>query len=170
MPLVITGILKEARNQIRPNLFFNPHPHHVSGQLEFHPYLPKGTPLLREEFKVLSCKRDRRKGLQAQPCPALEEAHQALKGVQAQTIISVIGQMGHKYADLQGDACMSESESLPTSVSGMMSKGPRRLQALGFSNLLALSQHLTGLSSTVRKSSPPRMLRSSSREPPGYSL
>lgn len=68
---------------------------------EFHPYLPKRASLLREEFKVLSCERDRRKGLQAQPCPALEEAHQALKGVQAQSIISIVGQVGHKYADLQ---------------------------------------------------------------------
>lgn len=33
--------------------------------------------------------------------------------------------MGHKYADLQGDACMSELESLlPTSESGVVSKGP----------------------------------------------
>lgn len=55
---------------------------------------------MREEFKVFSCKRNRRKGLKAQPCPALEEAHQALKGVQAKPIISIIGQMGHKNADL----------------------------------------------------------------------
>lgn len=55
------------------------------------PYLPKGTSLLREEFKVLLCKRDGRKGLQAQPGPALEKAHQALKGVQAQSVISIVG-------------------------------------------------------------------------------
>ena len=45
--------------------------------------------------------------------------------------------MGHKYADLQGDACMSELESLPTSESGLVSKGPS-LQILELYNLLAL--------------------------------
>lgn len=76
------------------------------GQPELHLYLPKRASLLREEVKVLSCKRDRRKGLQAQPCPALEKAHQALKCVQAQPIISIIRQMGHKDADLKGGVCV----------------------------------------------------------------
>lgn len=74
-------------------------PHHIC-QCELHPYLPKGVSLLRKKFKVFSCKGDRRKGLEAQSCPALEEAHQALKGVQAQSVISVVGQVCHKDADL----------------------------------------------------------------------
>lgn len=48
-----------------------------------------------------------------QPRPALEKAHQALKGIQAQPIVSIIRQMSHKDADLKGGACMSDLESLP---------------------------------------------------------
>lgn len=76
-------------NLIRTNLI-NPDPHQISGQPEYHPYLPKGASFLRKKFKVLSCKRDRRKGLQAQACPALQKAHQALEGVQAQPVIPIV--------------------------------------------------------------------------------
>lgn len=71
-------------------------------QLSPIPYLPQRTSLLREEGKVLLRKRDGGEGLQAQSGPALEEAHKALEGIQAQPVISVIGQMGHEDADLHG--------------------------------------------------------------------
>lgn len=81
----------EANNQII--LFLSSHPIHVSRLASLHFYLPKGASLLREEVKsTLKCG-DRREGSVAQPRPALEKVLQALKGIQAQPIVSIIRQM-----------------------------------------------------------------------------
>ncbi len=59
-----------------------------------------GVPLLREDLEISLCQLYRRESLQFQVGPHLYELHQVLEGVQAKTIIPVVGQVGHEDADL----------------------------------------------------------------------
>lgn len=70
-------------------------------QLKLPSHLPQGILLLRKDFKVLLCKLDRGQCLQAKVGPALHKLHQALKSVQSQTVIPIVGQVGHEDADLK---------------------------------------------------------------------
>lgn len=65
-----------------------------------HTHLPDGVPLLGEDLEVALGQLHRCQGLQPQVGPCLEELHQVLKGVQTQTVVPVVGQVGHKDADL----------------------------------------------------------------------
>lgn len=63
-------------------------------------YLPDGVPLLREDLKISLRQLYRWESLQFQVGPHLYELHQVLEGVQAETIIPVVGKVGHEDADL----------------------------------------------------------------------
>lgn len=64
-------------------------------------HLPQGILFLGKDFKVLFCKLDRGQCLQAKVGPALHKLDQALKSVQSQTVIPIVGQVGHEDADLK---------------------------------------------------------------------
>ena len=65
-----------------------------------HTHLPDGVPLLWKDLQVTLGQLHRRQGLQPQVSPCLEELHQVPKGVQTQTVVPVVGQVGHEDADL----------------------------------------------------------------------
>lgn len=63
--------------------------------------LPEWVSLVREEAEVSLGQLDGRQGLQPQVGPGLQEGHQALKGVQAQPVVTVVRQVGHEDTDLE---------------------------------------------------------------------
>lgn len=63
-------------------------------------YLPDGISLLWENLKISLCQLYGWKRLQSQVRPHLRELDQVLEGVQAETVIPVVGQVGHEDADL----------------------------------------------------------------------
>lgn len=65
--------------------------------------LPEGVSLLGEDVEVLVSELDGRQGLQLQVGPALDELDQRLKGVEAQAVVAVVGQVGHEDTDLGGE-------------------------------------------------------------------
>ena len=64
--------------------------------------LPQGVSLLGEDVEVSLGQLDGGQGLQPQVGPALDELHQGLEGVEAQPVVTVVGQVGHEDADLEG--------------------------------------------------------------------
>ena len=65
-----------------------------------HHHLPERISLGGEQAEVLLSELNGRQRLHLQVGPRLQEHHQALKGVQAQPVVPVVGQMGHEDADL----------------------------------------------------------------------
>lgn len=63
-------------------------------------YLPEGVCLLGEELEVLLGQLHGGQRLQPQVCGALDKAGKVGKGVQAQAVVPVVGQVGHENADL----------------------------------------------------------------------
>lgn len=64
-------------------------------------HLPERVPLLREQLEVLVGQLCWGQSLQSQVGPALHEVGQVHKGVRAQAVIPVVGQVGHENADLK---------------------------------------------------------------------
>lgn len=63
-------------------------------------YLPQGVSLLGEELEVLLGQLHRGQRLQPQVCGAPDKAGEVGKGVEAQAVVAVVGQVGHENADL----------------------------------------------------------------------
>lgn len=63
-------------------------------------HLPERVLLLGEDLEVLLGQLHRGQRLQPEVGPGVQEAHQVLKGVQAQAVIPVVGQVRHEDADL----------------------------------------------------------------------
>lgn len=74
--------------------------HQLIGVQKKFTHLPEWIPLLREDLEVSFSKLNRRQCLEPQVSPALDKLHQRLKGVQTQTIITIVGEVGHEDADL----------------------------------------------------------------------
>lgn len=72
---------------------------------DFTSHLPEGIPLRGEQAEILLSQLDRRQGLHLQISPSLDEHQQALKGVQAEAVVPIVGQVGHEDADL----CVEET-------------------------------------------------------------
>ena len=66
----------------------------------FSSHLPEGISLRGEQAEVLLCQLQRRQGLHLQVGPCVDKHHQTFEGVQAETVIPIIGQMGHEDANL----------------------------------------------------------------------
>lgn len=67
------------------------------------PNLPEGVSLLREDLEVFVSQLNGGECLKPQVGPTLNKLHQWLKGVQAQPVVSIVRQVGHEDADLEGD-------------------------------------------------------------------
>lgn len=57
--------------------------------------------MIRKELKILVSQPCWRQGLESQVGPALHEVSQVDKSVQSQSVVPVVGQVGHKDADLE---------------------------------------------------------------------
>lgn len=64
-------------------------------------HLPEWVPLFRKKLKVLVCELKRREGVELQVGPGAKEGHQVDKRVETQSIVAVVGEVGHEYADLE---------------------------------------------------------------------
>lgn len=64
--------------------------------------LPQWLSLFREGLEVFVSKQCGWQSLQPKVGPTLNKLHQRLKGVQSQAVVTVVRQMGHEDADLQG--------------------------------------------------------------------
>lgn len=62
--------------------------------------LPEWISLTGEQAEVFLGQLNRRQRLNLQVGPCAYEHHQAFKGVQAEAIVAVVGQMGHEDANL----------------------------------------------------------------------
>lgn len=62
--------------------------------------LPEGVSLFRKDVEELLSQLDRRKSLQLQVGPTLDKLDQRLKGVEAQAVVAVVGQVSHEDTDL----------------------------------------------------------------------
>lgn len=63
-------------------------------------HLPKRISLRGEKAEVLLSQLDRWQSLHLQVSPRLDERYQAFKGVQAQPIVPIVGQMRHEDTNL----------------------------------------------------------------------
>lgn len=63
-------------------------------------HLPKRISFRGEKAEVFLSQLDRWQSLHLQVSPCLDKRHQAFKGVQAQAIIPIVGQMGHEDTNL----------------------------------------------------------------------
>lgn len=63
-------------------------------------HLPDWVPLFGKKLEVLVCKLHGRQGVQSQVCPRAKEGGQVDEGVETQSIIAIVGQVGHEYTDL----------------------------------------------------------------------
>lgn len=57
--------------------------------------------MIRKELKIFVSQLHWRQSLKSQVGPALHEVGQIHKGIQSQSVISIVGQMGHENADLK---------------------------------------------------------------------
>ena len=69
---------------------------------DFYQYtnLPEWVSLLREDLKVFLSQLDGGQGLQPEVGPTLDKLNQRLKGVQTQTVVAIVRQVGHEDTDL----------------------------------------------------------------------
>lgn len=86
---------------------FNPHYKnirteiHQNGFILLQTHLPKWVLLFGKKLKVLVRKLQRWKRVESQVCPRAKERGQVDKRVKTQSIIPVVGQVGHEYAYLE---------------------------------------------------------------------
>lgn len=64
-------------------------------------HLPQRVPLFREKLKVLVCELKRREGVELQVSPRAKEGRQVDERVETQSIVAVVGEVGHEDADLE---------------------------------------------------------------------
>lgn len=116
-------------------------------------HLPQGILLLGKDFKVLFCKLDRGQCLQAKVGPALHKLDQALKSVQSQTVIPVVGQVGHEDADLKTGKTWDTGKQVtvlfPPSSIPLSARGYSQLRLPRLSGLMNV--HLPVYSTAVMK-------------------
>lgn len=116
-------------------------------------HLPQGILFLGKDFKVLFCKLDRGQCLQAKVGPALHKLDQALKSVQSQTVIPIVGQVGHEDADLKigktWDTGKKVTVLFPPSLIPLSARGCSQLSLPRLSGLINV--HLPVYSTAVMK-------------------
>lgn len=73
---------------------------HTWVQIPLYTHLPEWVPLFRKNLKVLVCKLQGWESVEFQVCPRPKEGGQVDKCVKTQSIIAIVGQVGHEYTDL----------------------------------------------------------------------
>lgn len=63
-------------------------------------HLPEGVPLFGKKLEVLVRELQGRERVELQVCPWVKKGSQVDKGVKAQPVISVVGQVSHENTDL----------------------------------------------------------------------
>lgn len=70
------------------------------GQISVHTHLPEWVPLFGKKLEVLVCELQGREGVQFQVCPRAKEGGQVDECIKTQSIIAIVGQVGHEDTDL----------------------------------------------------------------------
>lgn len=65
-------------------------------------HLPEWVPLFREKLEVFVCELQGWQCVEFQVCPRMKKGGQMDERVKAESIIAVVRQVGHEYADLEG--------------------------------------------------------------------
>lgn len=111
---------------------------HTGEQTPFQTHLPERVPLFWEKLEVFVCELHRWESVEFQVGPRPQEGDQVDERVKTQSIIAVVGQVGHEYTDL-------ESEKKPTKPQTKRQRRKEKMKKREKGNSHFLIYHVSSL-------------------------
>lgn len=91
---------------------------HTGEQTPFQTHLPERVPLFWEKLEVFVCELHRWESVEFQVGPRPQEGDQVDERVKTQSIIAVVGQVGHEYTDLESEKKPHKTTDKETKTKG----------------------------------------------------